>query len=81
MEIIIQQEVIKGKIYIIRGHKVMLSADLAELYEVEATDTDLKDVKKYITIAFLPVSFCEKEINIEKLPVSLLFSLYPPRLF
>ena len=35
MEIMVQQEVIERKIYIIRGHKVMLSADLAELYEVE----------------------------------------------
>ena len=35
MEIVIQQEVIERKIYIIRGHKVMLSTDLAELYEVE----------------------------------------------
>src|SRR3990172_9037517 len=35
MEITIQQEVIERKIYIICGHKVMLSTDLAELYEVE----------------------------------------------
>ncbi|MBU4319551.1 MAG: ORF6N domain-containing protein [Nitrospinae bacterium] len=35
MEIAIQQEVIEGKIYMICGHKVMLSTDLAELYEVE----------------------------------------------
>ena len=35
MEIMVQQEVIERKIYIIRGHKVMLSTDLAELYEVE----------------------------------------------
>ncbi len=35
MEIVMQQEVIEGKIYMIRGHKVMLSADLAKLYEVE----------------------------------------------
>ncbi|MBI3585260.1 MAG: ORF6N domain-containing protein [Nitrospinae bacterium] len=35
MEIMIQQEVIEREIYIIRGHKVMLSTDLAELYEVE----------------------------------------------
>jgi len=35
MEIIVQQEVIEGKIYIIRGHKVMLSSDLSELYGVE----------------------------------------------
>ncbi len=26
---------IEGKIYMIRGHKVMLSTDLAELYEVQ----------------------------------------------
>ena len=35
MDIIVEQEVIERKIYIIRGHKVMLSTDLAELYEVE----------------------------------------------
>jgi len=35
MEITVQQEVIEGKIYIIRGHRVMLSSDLSELYEVE----------------------------------------------
>ncbi|MBI5100352.1 MAG: ORF6N domain-containing protein [Nitrospirae bacterium] len=35
MEIIVQKEVIEGKIYMIRGHKVMLSTDLAELYEVQ----------------------------------------------
>jgi len=34
MKIIVQQEVIEGKIYIIRGHKVMLDSDLAELYQV-----------------------------------------------
>lgn len=34
MEIILQKEVIEGKIYMVRGHKVMLSTDLAELYEV-----------------------------------------------
>ncbi|MBI5681739.1 MAG: ORF6N domain-containing protein [Deltaproteobacteria bacterium] len=31
----VQQEVIEGKIYMIRGHKIMISTDLAELYEVE----------------------------------------------
>jgi len=36
MEIIVQQDAIEGKIYMIRGHKVMLSTDLAELYGVEA---------------------------------------------
>ncbi len=35
MEIVVEQEVVEGKIYLIRGHKVMLSTDLAELYDVE----------------------------------------------
>ncbi|MEK6678279.1 MAG: ORF6N domain-containing protein [Nitrospirota bacterium] len=35
MEPTIQQEVIEGKIFMTRGHKVMLSTDLAELYGVE----------------------------------------------
>ena len=35
MEIVVQQEVIEGKIYMIRGHKVMLDSDLAELYDVQ----------------------------------------------
>ena len=34
MEIVIRQEVIEGKIYMIRGHKVMFDSDLAELYGV-----------------------------------------------
>jgi hypothetical protein len=32
---LIPAEIIEGKIYLIRGHKVMLSIDLAELYGVE----------------------------------------------
>lgn len=35
MEIVIQQEVVDGKIYMIRGQRVMLSMHLAELYKVE----------------------------------------------
>jgi hypothetical protein len=35
MEIVVQQEVIEGKIYMIRGQKVLLDSDLAELYDVE----------------------------------------------
>ena len=35
MEIVGEQEVIEGKIYMVRGHRVMLSADLADLYGVE----------------------------------------------
>ena len=34
MEILVQQEVIERKIYLIRGQKVMLDSDLAELYGV-----------------------------------------------
>ena len=35
MEIVVKQEVIERIIYMIRGHKVMLDSDLAELYAVE----------------------------------------------
>jgi hypothetical protein len=35
MKAIIPQEIIEQKIYLIRGHKVMLSTTLAELYDVE----------------------------------------------
>jgi len=35
MDIVIEQDVIEGKIYMVRGHKVMLSTDLADLYGVE----------------------------------------------
>ncbi len=35
MQMVVQQDVIEGKIYMIRGHKVMLSTDLAELYDVQ----------------------------------------------
>ena len=34
-EALISVEIIQNKIYLIRGHKVMLDRDLAELYEVE----------------------------------------------
>ncbi len=55
MEIAVQQEVIEGKIYIIRGHKVMLDSDLAELYEVP-TKALLQAVKRNIIKRF-PVDF------------------------
>ncbi len=35
MKEIVPQEVIQQKIFLIRGHKVMLDSDLAELYKVE----------------------------------------------
>lgn len=47
MEIIVQQEAIERKIYLIRGHKVMLDSDLAELYGVETFNLN-KAVKRNI---------------------------------
>lgn len=47
MEIIVQQEVIERKIYLIRGHKVMLDRDLAKLYGVETFNLN-KAVKRNI---------------------------------
>lgn len=47
MKIIIQEEVIERKIYLIRGHKVMLDRDLAELYGVETFNLN-KAVKRNI---------------------------------
>ena len=35
MDAIVPMEIVKGKIYLIRGQKVLLSHDLANLYEVE----------------------------------------------
>lgn len=54
MEIIIQQEVIERKIYLIRGHKVMLDRDLAKLYGVETFNLN-KAVKR--NIDRFPVDF------------------------
>lgn len=34
-ELVIPEEIVMNKIYFIRGHKVMLDSDLAELYNVE----------------------------------------------
>ena len=45
MEIVVRQEVIEQKIYLIRGHKVMLDSDLAELYGVP-TKVLLQAVKR-----------------------------------
>jgi hypothetical protein len=44
---LIPVEVIERKIYLIRGHKVMLDSDLAELYKVE-TRTLVQAVKRNI---------------------------------
>lgn len=48
MEIVVRHEVIEGKIYMIRGHKVMLDSDLAELYGVETFNLN-KAVKRNIS--------------------------------
>src|SRR4030043_1709734 len=45
MKALIPAEVIERKIYLIRGHKVMLDSDLAELYGV-ATKVLLQAVKR-----------------------------------
>jgi hypothetical protein len=45
MEVTLPVEVIKGKIYLIRGQKVLLDSDLAELYGV-ATSTLDRAVKR-----------------------------------
>ncbi|MGY0038105.1 ORF6N domain-containing protein [Pedobacter sp. NJ-S-72] len=34
-ELLIPEELVMNRIYYIRGHKVMIDSDLAELYEVE----------------------------------------------
>ena len=48
MKEIILVEMIERKIYLIRGHKVMLDTDLAGLYEVETTSNLNKAVKRNI---------------------------------
>ena len=45
MDAIVPVEVIEGKIYLIRGQKVMLDSDLANLYGVETFNLN-KAVKK-----------------------------------
>ncbi len=47
MKELISVEIIERKILLIRGHKVMLDADLAELYEVETFNLN-KAVKRNI---------------------------------
>jgi len=47
MNSLVPSEVIEGKIHVIRGHKVMLDKDLAELYEVE-TRVVIQAVKRNI---------------------------------
>jgi hypothetical protein len=47
MDSVVPVELIERKIYLIRGHKVMLDSDLAELYEVE-TRTLIQAVKRNI---------------------------------
>ena len=53
-EIVVPDEVIIGKIYLIRGKKVMLDRDIAELYQVE-TKALKQAVKRNIDI--FPVHF------------------------
>jgi hypothetical protein len=46
-EALIPQEVIENKIYLIRGQKVMLDIDLAELYEVKTKQLN-RQVRKIL---------------------------------
>lgn len=48
MSNLVPQEVIESKIYLIRGHKVMLDRDLAGLYGVETKNLNLQ-VKRNIS--------------------------------
>ena len=48
MKALIQTEIIERKIYLLRGHKVMLDNDLAMLYDVE-TRTLIQAVKRNIS--------------------------------
>ena len=52
-EMIIPQEVIMSKIFIMRGQKVILDKDLAELYEVETKA--LKQAENETWISFLSI--------------------------
>ena len=55
MEILIPDEVVMDKIYIIRGQKVMLDRDLAKLYNVETKV--LKQAVEETEIGF-PMTLC-----------------------
>jgi hypothetical protein len=54
MEVVVKQEVVERIIYMIRGHKVMLDSDLAELYGVP-TKVLIQAVKR--TIVRFPSDF------------------------
>lgn len=47
MDLSVPMEVIKGKIYLIPGQKVLLESDLADLYEIETKNLN-KTVKRII---------------------------------
>lgn len=48
MDVSVPMEVIKGKIYLIRGQKVLLDSDLAELYGIETKNLN-KAVKRNLS--------------------------------
>ena len=56
MKALVPVEIIEKKILLIRGEKVMLDADLAELYEVETFNLN-KAVKRNIDRLDLPPRF------------------------
>ena len=48
-------EIVKGKIYLIRGQKVLLDTDLAELYDVE---TKRLNEQVHRNLARFPADLC-----------------------
>ena len=55
-------EIIERKIYLVRGHKVMLDSDLAELYgvEVRALNQAVKrNLTRFPKISILKITNCE----------------------
>ncbi len=50
-QVSLSDEIILGKIYLIRGQKVMLDRDLAELYEVDTKvlKLEIEEIKKKLS--------------------------------
>lgn len=61
MDAIVPMETVKGRIYLIRGQKVLLSNDLASLYEVEPRV--LTQAVKGIWTGFLMISCFSLQIR------------------
>jgi len=63
-ETLVPVEIIQNKIYLIRGHKVMLDRDLAELYEVETkqlTRQVRRNIERFPTDFLIQLTDKERE--------------------